>query len=513
MAFDPGLWLFGRGRWQRLGIAILAGAAMTLGHAPVGLPWILFLAVPVLVWLWAVAPSGAAAFWAGWGAGFGYFVTGLHWIGNAFLVNPEKFLWLIPLGVAALPAGLAIFWGLAFWLAKRMQPPGPVLGTLLLAAVLTLAEYARANVLTGFPWALPGYVWIDTPIAQAAAWAGPFGLSFLTLALTGSLLVAIFARQFLAAAAVVLGVAGLFLHGAQRVPDQTAYAPDTAVLRIVQPNAPQHEKWVPGKRETFYERALEATSASADAALGPADLVIWPETSVFFLPALNPEEVARISAAANGTPVIFGGLHAELRDGQEIWFNSMFVAGPDGNLTTRYDKHHLVPFGEYLPFQGLLSAIGLQQFAQAGRFTPGSGPTQIALPGLPVFAPLICYEAIFPDEIVPDARPDWLLQITNDGWFGSFAGPQQHLVQARFRAIEQGLPLVRAANTGISAVIDSYGLIVVFIPMHNYRAVDAKLPLKIDPTLYSRWGDAPALFMIVILLVFSAFRRIITRRD
>ena len=513
MSFDPGLWLFRRGRWQRLGIAILAGAVMTLGHAPIGLPWVLFLAVPVLVWLWAVSPTGAAAFWAGWGAGFGYFVTGLHWIGNAFLVDPDKFLWLIPLGVAALPAGLAIFWGLAFWLAKRLQPPGPINGTILLAAILTLAEYARANVLTGFPWALPGYVWIDTPIAQAAAWAGPFGLSFLTLALTGTLLVAVFARHWLAAGTTLALTVGLLVHGLQRVPEKTTFAPDAPVLRIVQPNAPQNEKWVPGKREIFYKRALEATAAAPDAELGPADLVIWPETSVFFLPALRPEEVERIAASAGGAPVIFGGLHAELRDGQETWFNSLFVASPDGVLTTRYDKHHLVPFGEYLPFQGLLSAIGLQQFAQAGRFSPGAGPAHISLPGLPTFAPLICYEAIFPDEIAPGERPDWLLQITNDAWFGSFAGPQQHLVQARFRAIEQGLPFVRAANTGISAVIDSYGLVVVSIPMHNYREIDAKLPPKIEATLYSRWGDALALFMIVIVAIFSVFTRIISHRD
>ena len=486
---------------------------MTAGHAPINLPWLLFLSVPVLVWLTAAAPAPRSAAWVGWGAGFGYFVTSLHWIGNSFLVEPERFLWLLPLGVAALPAGLALFWALAFWIAKRLWLHGPLTGAILLAALLCLAEYARGNVLTGFPWALPGYVWAETPLAQSSAWIGPYGLTFFTLLITALPLIAIQRRSWLVLGLSVLSFVALWVAGASRIPGETVYAGDAPVLRIVQPNAPQHEKWVPGKREDFYRRALKATSGPPDPQLGPADLVIWPETAVYFLPSFNPDEVTRIAKAANGAPVIFGALDAVKQDGREIWHNSLFVALPDGSLGARYDKHHLVPFGEYLPFEEVLTALGLSQFAIRGGFTPGPGPGNVSIDGLPSFAPLICYEAIFPDQIVGDERPGWLLQITNDAWFGSFAGPQQHLAQVRFRAIEQGLPLVRAANTGISAVIDPYGLVVVSIPMHNYRAIDAKLPLKIDPTLYSRWGDAPVVFLIVMLLTLFGFRRFINHSN
>ena len=521
MVFDPEPKLAGMGRWRRLGLAMLAGALMTAGHAPINLPWAMFLGAPLAVWLGLSALSPRSAAWAGWGVGFGYFLTGLHWIVHPFLVRGEVHdfvLWLAWLAgglgaLAAMAAGLALFWALPFWAARRFGPKGLIAQVAFLAALLSLAEYARANVLTGFPWALPAYVWVETPIAQMAAWTGPFGLTFLTLLLGALPLMALAGRRFVTAGLCLAVFAGAWVAGSARLPGTTAYAPDAPVLRIIQPNAPQHEKWVPGKREVFYQRALKATAAAPDPALGPADLVIWPETSAYFLPAYNPDEVTRIAKAAGGAPVIFGALDAVKKDGREVWHNSMFVAMPDGTLAFRYDKHHLVPFGEYLPFEGLLTSIGLRQLAIGGGFSPGPGPAAIHIEGLPVFAPLICYEAIFPNQIVAETRPDWLLQITNDAWFGSFAGPQQHLAQARFRAIEQGLPLVRAANTGISAVIDSYGLVVVSAPLHNYRAIDSKLPLKIEPTLYSRWGDALALFVIVTALVFCAFQRIISRSD
>ncbi len=500
-------WIDARGRWQRLGLAALAGALMTMGHPPVSVPWLLFLACPVLVLLLRAAPSTAAAAWTGWAAGVGYFVTGLHWIGHAFLVDADRFAFLLPLGVLAMPSALAIFWAIAFAAARRIAGREVFQVSLWLAVCLCSVEMARSYVLTGFPWALPGYVWVDTPLMQAAAWIGPFGVTLLTLLVCTLTGVSLLARKPVIAAACVSLVAAGWIAGSARIPEQIAYADDAPVLRLVQPNAPQHLKWQPGPREMFYGRSLEATAAPAHPVLGPADLVIWPEMSVFFVPAERPEEVARIAAAAGGAPVILGAFHNEQRQHGEAWFNALMTVLPDGTLGERYDKHHLVPFGEYMPLRSVVSMLGLSQFAIRGDIEPGPGPITMRLPGLPAFSPLICYEVIFPYEAVGYERPDWIVQLTNDAWFGSFAGPQQHYAQARIRAIEQGLPLVRAANTGISAVVDAYGREVVSMKLHNFGHIDGKLPKPLAATLYSRFGDWIAAFLIVFIAKISFFLR------
>ncbi|MDH3669006.1 MAG: apolipoprotein N-acyltransferase [Paracoccaceae bacterium] len=500
----PVTWLAVQRAWLRLGIAILAGAAMTLGQPPVSVPWALFLAVPVLVWLVDAAPGPRAAALAGWGAGFGYFVTGLYWIGHAFLVDAEKFAWLMPFAVTLLPAFLGLFWAGAFALARRVWPQGRWWRVLTLAACLTFVEYARSNVLTGFPWALPGYVWVETPVMQAAAWAGPFGMTLITLAVTGLALTALIERRAAAAAIPVLVLVLLWQAGQMALDRQGAA--DGPVLRIVQPNAAQKVKWSPDHAPRFYARLLDATAAPADPALGPPKAVIWPETAVAFLPAYRPDRRAEIAQAANGVPVLLGALHGVERDGREYWFNSLTAILRNGELGPRYDKHHLVPFGEYLPIAGLLRAIGLRQLARQGRFSAGPGPQILDVPGLPPFSPLICYEMIFPDEVVPRGqRPAWILQVTNDAWFGSYGGPQQHLAQARIRAIEQGLPIVRAANTGISAVIDARGRILKQIPLGTDGFIDAPLPAPNPPTIYFRFGEIPAM-ALVLLIIFASVR-------
>ncbi len=236
--------------------------------------------------------------------------------------------------------------------------------------------------------------------------------------------------------------------------------------------------------------------------------MIWPETAVTFLPAYQPERRAEIAAAAGGAPVILGALHGVQRDGEEQWFNSLMVILPDGSLGPRYDKYHLVPFGEYLPYEGVLGLIGLRQLVRQGGFTPGPGPQVLKVPGLPPFSPLICYEMIFPSEVVPAGqRPGWLLQITNDGWFGAFGGPQQHLAQARIRAIEQGLPVVRVANTGISAAIDAHGRVLTRIALQTDGYRDIRLPDALPPTLYARTGDVPAMSLVVLVFFLCGRRR------
>ena len=500
-------WLARQGRWPRLGVAMLAGAVMTLGQAPFSQPWVLFLATPVLVWLIDTARCPRAAALTGWGAGFGYFVTGLYWIGHAFLVDAEQFAWLMPFAVTLLPTFLGLFWAAAFAFARRIWPQGNWARVFALAACVTLVEYARSNVLTGFPWGLPGYVWVETPVMQAAAWAGPFGMTFLTLALTPLVVIGIVERRWAAGLIALGAMAGLWVAGEAGLRAGTD-SPAGPVLRIVQPNAAQKLKWQPDHAEVFYARLLAATAALPDPALGPPAAVIWPETAVTFLPAYRPERRTEIAAAAGGAPVILGALHGALQDGAEQWFNSLTVILPDGSLGPRYDKQHLVPFGEYLPYESVLGLIGLRQIVNQGGFTPGPAPQVLEVPGLPPFSPLICYEMIFPSEVVPaNQRPGWLLQVTNDAWFGSFAGPQQHLAQARIRAIEQGLPVVRAANTGISAAIDAYGRVQKSIPMDTDGYIDIRLPNALAATLYARFGDVPGLSLVVLVFFFCTRRR------
>ena len=500
-------WLVRQGRWRRMGVALLAGSVMTLGQAPISQPWALFAAVPVLVWLIDTARCPRAAALSGWAAGFGYFLTGLHWIGYAFLVDAEQFAWLMPFAVTLLPAFLGLFWAAAFGFARWIWPQGRWLRPVALAACVTLVEYARSNVLTGFPWGLPGYVWVETPVMQAAAWVGPYGMTFLTLALSPLLLLAIAERRWAPGLIGLGAVASLWVAGDARLRIGTD-APGGPVLRIVQPNATQKLKWQPEHEKVFYDRLLTATAAPPDPALGPPAAVIWPETAVNFLPAYQPERRVEVAAAAGGVPVILGALHGVKRDGEEQWFNSLMVLLPDGSLGPRYDKQHLVPFGEYLPYESVLGLIGMRQIVRQGGFTPGPGPQLIELPGLPPFSPLICYEMIFPSEVVAQGRrPDWMLQVTNDAWFGAFAGPQQHLAQARIRAIEQGLPVIRSANTGISAAIDAYGRMIAQIPLDTDGYRDVRLTAALPPTPYVRFGDVPAMSLVVLVFFLCTRRR------
>lgn len=494
---SPERWCAELSRWPRLGLAALAGALLTAGHPPIGFPWGAFVALPAMTWLMLGAPSARAAAWTGWAAGFGYFVTSLHWVGNAFLVDPDKFLLLLPLGVAGLPAGLAIFWALAFWLAKHV----PVRGwraALTLATMVSAVELARGYVLTGFPWALPGYIWLDTPVMQTASWAGPFGLTMFTLVLCSIPLMALARKEYAATAVAIVCCGALWTAGTIRIAPLTKPDSDQPLIRLVQPNAPQHLKWVPGYREEFYQRLLTATAAPSRKPGETPDLVIWPEMAVHFVPAENPTELERISEAANGASVMLGAFHREIRDGRDFLTNAFHTILPDGSTGPRYDKHHLVPFGEFMPLVGLLGRLGLPDFSKGVGFSRGEGPVTLRLPGLPSFSPNICYEAIFPYEVVGSERPEWIAQITNDAWFGSFAGPQQHLAQARFRAVEQGLPVVRATNTGISAMIDPYGRVVASIEMHNYDRLDVRLPKPLSSTIYSIVGDISCTFIVLI---------------
>ncbi|MFT3972895.1 MAG: apolipoprotein N-acyltransferase [Amaricoccus sp.] len=446
------------GVWLSLLLALGAGAALALGQPPLSWPLAVLAALPVLFRLFDAAQGTGRAFLLGWAAGVGYFGAGMFWIVDPFLVQPEIFGWLAPFALVGMATGLALFWGVPFAVARAIVPRGRrsgVAGALLLAALWFFAEYARGHVLTGFPWALQAYAWIGTPVAQTLALGGPYLLTLATLA-AGLVLGA---GSWRAAVAVGLLVAAGWGWGSWRLDQPVPPRAPALSVRLVQPNAAQADKWRPEKEREFFARHLTLTAGAPR-----ADVTIWSETAVPFALGDRPDLQAESAAAAAPGQLILGIVRGEpAADGTARWFNSLAVLGPDGAPLAIYDKHHLVPFGEYIPFPRAIAALGipaLQPLTQGG-FTPGPGPHLVQVPGLPPFLPLICYEAIFPGSLrAPEGRAEWLVQVTNDAWFGEASGPWQHLAQARARAIEQGLPLARAANTGVSAMIDPYGRIV-----------------------------------------------------
>ena len=493
-------------RWAAPAMALAAGVAAAAGQAPLGL-WPLTLAgFAGLVALVAGARSARRAAILAWIGGAGHFAAAMFWIVEPFLVDAARHGWMAPFALVLISGGLALFWGAAGAVAGAMR--GRAARALGFAAALALAELARGYAFTGLPWAAPGHVWIDTPFAQLAVLAGAPGLTALTL-LVAALPVA--ARgPWPRALAVTLAIAALgagWLWGAVRLNAPAEGPAEGPLIRIVQPNAAQHLKWRPDMARLFFERQIGLTAAP-----GPArpDLVIWPETAVPFLLNYPGEGLVRIAAAAGGAPVALG---IQRTEGFRA-YNSLAVIDPDGVPAAVYDKFHLVPFGEYIPFGDALARIGITAFAaqEGNGYSPGPGAAILDLGDrLGRVQPLICYEAVFPQDLrAAPERPDWLLQVTNDGWFGTLTGPYQHFAQARLRAIEQGLPLLRAANTGISAVVDSRGRVVESLPLGAIGRIDATLPPPGPPTPYARTGDLPLAVLLgaLVLGVASICRRL-----
>jgi apolipoprotein N-acyltransferase len=479
------------------GAAFGVGLVMAAGQAPLGF-W--FLAWPALVAVLALMARAAGpvqAAWIGMFAALGHFGLALSWLVEPFLIDIARHGWMAPFAVVLMAGGLGLFWAAAGALGYRAAQGR--WRPLALAAALAVAELARGHVLTGFPWAMIGHVWIDTPVAQVAALAGPSGLTLLST--VSAALPLMLGGAGLAAGLALVAAAAAF--GALRLA-----APDPAgrpvTLRLVQPNAEQQDKWDPDRARMFFQRQLDYTAAAPR-----PDLVIWPETAVPYLLDRTPELGPVIAEAAGGATVVLGVQRSE---GARFW-NSMAVIAPDGAVRAIYDKHHLVPFGEYIPFGDLASEwVGLTAFAarDGNAYSAGPGPALVDLGSdLGRVLPLICYEAVFPQGLrgLP-ARPDWLLQITNDAWFGTLTGPYQHFAQARLRAIEQGLPLVRVANTGISGVIDARGRVRQTIPLGQAAWLDAPLPGTLPPPPFARWGEGPVLLLLAgIAALLAGVRR------
>jgi apolipoprotein N-acyltransferase len=517
--------------WKRAGIALFAGALSTLAMAPFNAWPVLFLTFPVVVWLIDGAAAGRrggvpAAARTGWWFGLGYFVVGLYWIGKAFLVDAETFAWLMPFAVLGLPAYLALFPAFGFALARLLWTRDAT-RILALAISLTVSEWLRAQVLTGFPWNAFGYALTEPlALAQTASLIGLWGLTFLTVAIFASPAVLIDGTSHgrkpwiapLAALAVLIAM-GVF--GAARLSHEPTRMVPKVRLRIMQPNLQQDARFNYSAKAQVMQKYLtlsDRSSGPQSSGVRDATVLIWPESAFPFFLTREADAIAQIAALLpNGTVLITGSVRApELPPGTRITraYNSIYVIDHDGNVRSVYDKLHLVPFGEYLPFQDWMEMLGFQQLTKVqGGFIPGAVRRSIKIPNAPRALPLICYEAIFPDTVAGRGdRPGWIVNLTNDGWFGISTGPYQHLQQARLRAIEQGLPLVRAANTGISAVIDPLGRVVARLGLGIEGVLDSELPSANPPTLYARAGDVPAAVMVALAMIFVVRRRM-TKRD
>jgi apolipoprotein N-acyltransferase len=514
--------------WRRSLVAVLAGASTALALPPVEFWPAPFITFPILVWLIDGSAGGRrggvpAAAMAGWWFGFGYFVAGLYWTGNALLVDAKTFGWLLPLAIIGLPAGLAVFTAFGVALARLLWTRG-AMRLLSLACALTLSEWLRGHLLSGFPWNTFGYA-LATPsvLAQSASLVGVWGLTFIAVAVYAS--PAVLAdeltdarRPWLPAAASALLLVAMAAYGAVRL----NWTPTTYVegvrLRIMQPNLHQDEKFNYSQKQAVMSRYLALSDrATGPQSTGVADVthLIWPESAFPFFLTREPDALAQIAALLpEGTVLITGAVRApETMPSAAITraYNSIYVIDHDGSVLSVYDKVHLVPFGEYLPFQDILERLGLMQLTKVrGGFIPGDRRRAVSVPRAPSFLPLICYEIVFPGQVAPRGeRAGWMLNLTNDGWFGRSAGPYQHFQQARLRAIEEGLPLVRAANTGISAVVDPVGRVIRSLPLGSEGVLDASLPQPLPPTLYARLGDGPAGLIVAVaaILVLRQRRR------
>jgi len=501
--------------WRALLASILAGAVYALGFAPLGIFPAMLLALAALVLLLDGAAARnrpvrrAAAI--GWGFGFGQFVVGMHWIFYPFLVDPLEHAWQIPFVAILFPGGLALFATAACAAAMAAWRPGRP-RIFIFATCYAAAEWLRGHVLTGLPWNLPSYGWgASLAILQCSSLMGAYGLSLLTV-LFGAALAELFeaprARLSLPAAGAALFVA-LWIGGAARLATEpTSFVPDVH-LRLVQPNIPQDEKYVRRLVVRNWQRLMDLSTRPGGTTRG---VIIWPEAAPPVLLQRSPEALAQIAGLIGSNRTLVTGNQREDIDanGERRFFNSLYVFSANGARVATYDKFHLVPFGEYLPLEAWARSLGITKLVGfPGSFSAGDGPHTLNIPGAPPASPLICYEILFPSAVVAAPRPGWLLNITDDSWFGPWAGPEQHLLAARVRAIEEGLPLARAANTGISVVVDAQGRVIAELGLNRTGIVDAPLPRAAAPTPYARFGD---LVFFLLLILSAALPLALSRR-
>jgi len=496
--------------WRALLLGFAAGAASATAFAPLECFPALLAGYAVLVLLLDSAAGArnpvrrAAAL--GWAFYFGQFLIGWHWIVYPFLIYPDVNLWQLPFA-SLLPAGVALFGALACGLAIRFWRQGP--GRILVFAVLmALSEWLRGHLFTGFPWNLSAYGWgASLAILQSASLMGAYGLSFLTI-LFGASLAEFFSQRWRLPAAMILLFAALWGFGVQRLNATPITDVPGVRLRLVQPNIPQAEKYVRALVPRNWRRLMELSIQPPARGHNAPTHIVWPEAATGFPLARSDEALNQIAQlTARGQSLMTGSDRIVPGTRSVTAYNSLYLFGPGGKPSV-YDKFHLVPFGEYLPFTGLLNALGFRQLTVGSGFTAGDHPHVLNAGIAPPVTPLICYEVIFPHAVIDAAgpRPGWLVNITDDSWFGPWAGPKQHLLIARVRAIEEGLPIARAANTGISAMIDPLGHMRAELGLNKIGVVDSPLPRALAQPLYARFGDLIFLIFLGIAVLTVSFQ-------
>jgi apolipoprotein N-acyltransferase len=493
-----------------------------MGHAPFKLTLLFVAAFVILVWLLDAVGRGErrirAAFATGWFFGLGHMASGLYWVSSAFLVDSEAWgpIWGVP-AAAALASGMALFWGLGCALAMMFWCRDARRLAVFAAAVFT-SEWLRGHLFGGFPWLLPGYVSEPgEPVSQLASVIGIYGLTLLTLLVSVAPATVADGQHSSGQRFAPLMVAGLMVGlawgwGAQRLAHVAVDPPGAQpVVRVADAGLSQAEKWTPRVDQEW--RVLRRyLDASGDENSSRASVVVWPEGAIpvvnFFM-LENPDFMAALGRGLGDRVLIVGLTRREAREDRVAYFNSAAVIdGVSGEprLSQTYDKHRLVPFGEFIPLWSLVSRFNIAPLQRIGAgFEPGPMPTRLVVPGAPPAVVLVCYEAIFPQMIPHGAeRPGWIVSVTNDAWFGGGAGPAQHYVMARYRAIEEGLPLARAASGGTSAIIDSYGR-PIRATQGRVTAVEAQLPPALDETPWARFGSLVDLILLVIVAALRFF--------
>lgn len=493
---------------KSFGVAVLLGVLATLSFPPLHWWPVLYFVIPTFLWLLAGASHFRTAFALGWWFGLGMFGASLYWVGNALLVSPGEYGWLLPLAVFGLPSGLAIYSGLASliaWCGSSHLQRG-----LLFAAGWVLTEWLRGHLFTGFPWNLIGYSWVRSEeLIQVAAVVGIYGVSLILV--FSAVLPAILAdqpssRDFVILIFCVALPVTVWAGGAVRLnqaPDMGADMVKDVGIRIVQPSIPQREKWLPNLRQRNLQLFLDMSSIDRPSWITH---IIWPEMAATFY---IEENTALRHAMSTVIPpdglLLSGGLRR--RTEPLILWNSLLVLDSSGAVIESYEKTHLVPFGEYNPLRNLLPMNKIV-YGQLG-YSPGEGIKTLRLPGIPPVSAFICYEVIFSGHVLDRSdSPAWLLNISNDGWYGETSGPYQHLAMAKTRAVEEGLPLVRATNTGISTVIDPYGRTIHSLALNVEGFIDSRLPEAIDgETIFAQGGDKVVFILLIGMFVFVLLRK------
>ncbi|WP_428407167.1 apolipoprotein N-acyltransferase [Hyphococcus sp.] len=508
--------------WRRWLMAFVAGLASAAALAPVYLLPMMAVGITMLVLLVDGAAArerpSRSAFIAGWFWGFGYFLAGVYWMALSFFVQADQFAWMAPFAMMGMPAFLALFTGAAAAVCAAFPKTGWA-RIAFFTAVFALIEYARGHVLTGLPWNLTGQVFAGSAAgSQTAAWYGAYGLSLVAIFLAAAPAAELSSGKAkpLSGLLVMLGgTALLYAAGAARLSLPEPQGDAREIVRIVQPNIPQREKIEWSYWAKNFERQLEHSRGPIppDAKL----FIVWPENGAPLLEEAQSALDVLSRDLPDNSVLIAGTVRREgVESAEERWYNSIAIVeeGPGGRrVTAHYDKHHLVPIGEYLPFYTFFKSIGLAALTpyQDRGFYSGAGPEVLSAGGSS-FSPMICYEAIFPGASYPRAqRPDWLVVVTNDAWFGDSSGPRQHLDMARLRSVESGLPMARSANTGISALIDGKGRLLARIPLYKAGKIEAPLPPKLPRTLYDRMGDWPFFVLAAALILLSFQQKLVAR--